>query len=488
MKAKTRLKLSIIMISFILMTTFTISIINHMQQKKLVISNYHTNLEQVEEMIAFTLEMLDKAYYFLDDDLDKEMEEHSNYLLQLYEENHNFEEWDFDQLKKFIGMDIYIIDIQNKIIYSSLKEEVGLDFSACCTQFASLLNERRLAGGFYSDSVDVQQQTGDVMKYSYIVTPDHKYIIELGYSLENDSIYQQFSLDKMIAELTNQHDMILDINLLNTDGYLIGETMSEPFWNVERKEAFQQALLSEETKEVESNDNLYRYVFYQADEDQGISTNRVIEVVYNDDLLQQELKDKTKIFILQLFLIFFVTVIISYIIHRWVRKQVYYAYHDSLTGLKNRANFEEELHRIIATEKEKLTSLLVLDLDNFKLVNDTYGHLQGDKLLQSVGQNIDKAIKEEHSTFRLGGDEFAIILPNTTREETETVAKNVLQKLSDSFHEDTLLKEIHITASMGIAIVPDDGTDVKKLFQKADLALYKSKEKGKNQYCFYSNH
>src|SRR5690606_24469692 len=100
-----------------------------------------------------------------------------------------------------------------------------------------------------------------------------------------------------------------------------------------------------------------------------------------------------------------------------------------------------------ATEKEKLTSLLVLDLDNFKLVNDTYGHLQGDKLLQSVGQNIDKAIKEEHSTFRLGGDEFAIILPNTTREETETVAKNVLQKLSDSFHEDTLLKEIHITAS-----------------------------------------
>src|SRR5690606_12448573 len=228
------------------------------------------------------------------------------------------------------------------------------------------------AGGFYSDSVDVQQQTGDVMKYSYIVTPDHTYIIELGYSLQEDTIYQQFSLDNMTAELINQHDMILDINLINTDGFLIGETTADQFWNEERKETFQQALQSEKTKEVESNGNLYRYVFYQADENQGISTNRVIEVVYNDDLLQQELKERSRVFIMQLFLIFFVTVIISFIIHRWVRKQVYYAYHDSLTGLKNRTNFEEELHQVITAEKDKQTALLVLDLDNFKLVNDTY--------------------------------------------------------------------------------------------------------------------
>ena len=126
---------------------------------------------------------------------------------------------------------------------------------------------------------------------------------------------------------------------------------------------------------------------------------------------------------------------------------------------------------------------MFLDFDNFKLVNDNYGHGIGDLFLREMGQKLKTAIRNEDTLARMGGDEFILVLPELTdREDAETLAQKLIKLGGEPLILDG--NEIKSTFSIGISLFPDDGSDYESLLNKADKALYEAKRKGRDRYHF----
>jgi diguanylate cyclase (GGDEF)-like protein len=183
--------------------------------------------------------------------------------------------------------------------------------------------------------------------------------------------------------------------------------------------------------------------------------------------------------------------------HEQVR---YVAYHDSLTGLPNRVMFKDYLNRATAEARRDLQELaiLFLDLDNFKRINDTLGHQSGDKLLEDFADRLSKHLREtdvvsHHSRedasrviARLAGDEFIILLPRTSGPgEAQKVASRILESLSEPFV--ISMQELYVSASIGIAMYPEDGETAGELLKNADIAMYHAKKLGRNNFQYYSS-
>ncbi|MGF2037514.1 MAG: EAL domain-containing protein [Nostoc sp. CmiVER01] len=165
----------------------------------------------------------------------------------------------------------------------------------------------------------------------------------------------------------------------------------------------------------------------------------------------------------------------------------YQALHDMLTGLPNRLLFNELLNKTLPNVTRNGDSLAVifLDLDRFKVINDTLGHTLGDQLLQSVAQRLQGSLRSGDTIARWGGDEFTILLPRVNDiEEVTLVAYRILQALEDAFYLQD--HELYVTASLGIALLDSNSPDAETLIQHADAALYYAKDKGRNNYQFYS--
>ncbi len=181
-------------------------------------------------------------------------------------------------------------------------------------------------------------------------------------------------------------------------------------------------------------------------------------------------------------------------------EQVHYvAYHDSLTGLPNRLMFKDYLKRATAEARRnnQELSVLFLDLDNFKRINDTLGHIAGDKLLEAFAVRLQACLREtdviSHSPLndsesvmaRLAGDEFIIMLPRTTGPaNAQKVSRRVLELMSEPFVINK--QELYISSSIGIALFPDDGDNVDDLMKNADIAMYHAKKSGRNNYQYFS--
>ena len=162
------------------------------------------------------------------------------------------------------------------------------------------------------------------------------------------------------------------------------------------------------------------------------------------------------------------------------------AHYDSLTNLPNRLLFTDRLEHALARHTEEgQVAILFLDLDRFKVINDTLGHATGDKVLQMLAERISKCVRNEDTLARLSGDEFAIILENMqSTEEVITVARDVLEELVNPFIVEG--RELFITTSIGISMSPDDGEDSQTLLKNADIAMYRAKDLGRNTYQFFS--
>lgn len=167
------------------------------------------------------------------------------------------------------------------------------------------------------------------------------------------------------------------------------------------------------------------------------------------------------------------------------REVKYLAFYDSLTRLPNRNSLNkyiEEQLNIIEPSKDNL-SLLFIDFDRFKNINDTLGHKYGDLMLQKAADILTECVNNKENVFRYGGDEFVIVLNHTNVAETEFVSQNIIKQFSDSM----LLHgvEVFTTPSIGISLYPNDGLNAEELLKKADMAMYFAKESGKNNYKFF---
>jgi diguanylate cyclase (GGDEF)-like protein/PAS domain S-box-containing protein len=163
------------------------------------------------------------------------------------------------------------------------------------------------------------------------------------------------------------------------------------------------------------------------------------------------------------------------------------AHHDALTGLPNRLLFSDRLSQRIAEARRRgeQVAVMFLDIDRFKLVNDTLGHNAGDRLLAQVGERLKSTIREADTVARMGGDEFTVVLSQGRyAEDASRIARRILDLLANPFHLDD--HELYLTASIGISVFPADGSDVETLVRNADAAMYHAKERGKNTFHFYT--
>ncbi|MFA6012376.1 MAG: diguanylate cyclase [Desulfobacteraceae bacterium] len=159
------------------------------------------------------------------------------------------------------------------------------------------------------------------------------------------------------------------------------------------------------------------------------------------------------------------------------------AFHDSLTGLPNRKLFSDRLDIALAHAKrdKKTVGIVMIDLDNFKDVNDTYGHDAGDILLKAVAERLSGALRKSDTVARFGGDEFILIFPALEAKEDAILA---VQKIVDWFHKPFHIgaHQLVITMSIGIAVYPNNGTDEGSLLKNADIAMYQAKQAGRARY------
>ena len=163
------------------------------------------------------------------------------------------------------------------------------------------------------------------------------------------------------------------------------------------------------------------------------------------------------------------------------------AYHDSLTGLPNRALLSDRLDRamLAAQRADRKLAVMFIDLDRFKTINDSLGHLTGDHLLKEVASRLCRAVRASDTVARLGGDEFVVLVPGIrAADECNHVAEKIIEALATPFPFEGRM--LHVTPSIGICIFPDDGADVETMMRHADAAMYHAKASGRNNFQFFT--
>jgi len=161
----------------------------------------------------------------------------------------------------------------------------------------------------------------------------------------------------------------------------------------------------------------------------------------------------------------------------------YQAYHDALTGLANRRLFQEHLSLALALAQRRhsFVAVLFLDLDHFKIVNDSLGHSVGDALLKQVAKRLRHAVREGDTVARVGGDEFTIVLQEIQRpDDAAAIAKKVIRSIADPIEVNG--HKLYVTTSIGVTVYPRDGEDAETLLKNADAAMYRAKGEGRNTY------
>ena len=163
------------------------------------------------------------------------------------------------------------------------------------------------------------------------------------------------------------------------------------------------------------------------------------------------------------------------------------AYHDSLTGLPNRSLLTDRLELGVQMTRQsaRRMAILFIDLDRFKTINDSLGHLIGDRLLQEVGKRLTRAVRGSDTVSRLGGDEFVVLVPELNQAlEAGLVAQKIIDALAEPFLIEE--REMHISPSIGICLCPDDGSDAETLMRHADTAMYQAKAQGRNNWQYFT--
>ena len=161
------------------------------------------------------------------------------------------------------------------------------------------------------------------------------------------------------------------------------------------------------------------------------------------------------------------------------------AHYDTLTGLPNRSLFNQKVRESLSQARNWRTGVMFIDVDRFKTVNDTLGHMEGDKLLKQISERLTRAVRRGDTVGRLGGDEFAVVLTNlASGHDAGIVAQKIITSFLDPFP--LAGSEIYVSASVGIALHPDHAPDQDTLIKNADAAMYEAKKRGRNGYQFYT--
>src|SRR5690625_4120344 len=306
MYANYRLKLFLVLLIFAIAVTATISFFDYMRLKEEIVTDNQVEIKHASEESINALYTIEKVYELLNPKIAENMEESTEWLLNLYDQNPNFSTWDFQSLAEEIEMDIYIIDDKNVIQFSNVQSEIGMDFSECCKTLSEQLHARRNSGKLFIDKIDIDQKNEQIKKFSYKATRDRQYLIELGYNLENEEVFQQFNFIDEIDAIVEESSFIKAIHILNFGGNAYGKnTNSETPQN--RRESFEKVRESLNPLETEDTyagtDVRVKYIPFVSPYDDSATTFKVVEIIYDNEYVNPYFATNYQEFIIQLTII-----------------------------------------------------------------------------------------------------------------------------------------------------------------------------------------
>jgi len=458
--------------------------------REVVEDKYRSQQQLVEKNILQTVNYIDDAYKIAEQQLNAEMREYSEQMVEKYQDNSDFMSWDLEKMQQNLpGYDIYIVNRDLKIIKTTYEEDLGLDFSRFGS-FATVLRERMAGDKFEVDRIDLSTQAGEIKKYSYMPSPDNQYLFELSVSIEEKyPSFQSLNLFKDATTLTKEYELVEDIAFYSVEpiNHQVAKLRNskKPYLNpdvpeFEEKLARQAVLQNTMQTSLGEENEHKRYRFFPAlvseqEENQGWNSY-VVGIVYNDQIMQSEIIGHRKLFAVNIVLLAALFAGFIAIVVYLLKKFEHQAYHDKLTGLANRKYFVEEFEKL----KEKADfsgnniGIIFIDIDEFKEINDNYGHDMGDKVLKSIASRMQNSLKADDLKARMGGDEFVIALSDlSSKDKVIKVTKRLVRDLKKPLFVDG--KEISISISAGVSFYPEDSKDLEVLIKNADAAMYKAK-------------
>lgn len=474
-----------------------VSVVSYVNRQFLIQDTQALEVESrklIENHILTDMHTIDKVYYhYFDRRVADDMEYWLRKMIEKYKVNPDVRQWNLEEMKKEHGMDIYIIDQAETIIYTTFAADQDFNFHGYSEPFARLLEERRQTGKFYSDNIDISINTGVTKKYSYLATPDKKYLFELGQDFKDEPVFRDFNFYKTSQNLMKKYKNLLDVKIINANGTFIDQNpdaknvkeLSKQFRNAYRT-------AQDSMKPVEYTVNgkngvkeTYRFIPYESSHMRGTTTKRVVFVKYGNSMELERLEKNTKQFWILLFVGLIISFIMLSIIIRILTKTIRLATYDALTGVYNRATYITKMSELLKRKNSKL-GLLLVDLDNFKLVNDQLGHAVGDMVLKDTAKMLQNSIKEGGFVSRFGGDEFAIVVYDVLHTPLQDIAENIVHQVRH-YRDTHVNKEAWhcLSVSAGGAIVKSSNDAEVNLFERADKALYKAKNNGKDQFSLY---
>ncbi|QDP99821.1 GGDEF domain-containing protein [Lysinibacillus fusiformis] len=493
---KLRIKLLLSLIAFALILVAVISYVNRQILVADIEKQVAINRTLIENHILTDMQSVDNAHFYFDKDISDKMEQELRELSIYYEKNPNFAVWDLEKMKKEHGMDIYILDQMNTVIYTTFKQDKGLDFFSCCERFSALLDKRRESGGFYTDGIDVSTTTGEYRKFSYLATPDKKYLLELSIKLNEFPVYQTFNFEKTAQYLVEKYNDLLQVQTIGPGGVFFANSQSKRITVKNQSQTFQdhymlakQTMQSTEYQKKLKNGYIetYRFLPYEAETARGESTKRVIFVKYDNHAEIEALAKNTKQFWIILIIALITSFIMLLVINGLLSKTIQLATYDPLTSVYNRATYISKMDNILKKRKANKPALLLIDLDNFKQVNDQFGHAEGDRILKETAKILNQEVNKKGFVVRFGGDEFAVVLYDSEENQLEQLANSILEKIRQIKYEDVNIQSWSVlSVSMGGAICGEMNESEISLFERADKALYHSKNAGKDRYSRYN--
>jgi diguanylate cyclase (GGDEF)-like protein len=464
--------------------------------REVVEDKYNSQQQLVEKNILQTVNYINNAYKIAEQQLNEEMREYSEQLVAKYRENSNVMEWDFKKLQEdFSGYDIYIVNENLKIIKTTYQEDLGLDFSKFGA-FATVIRERMAGNEFEVDRIDISTQAGEIKKYSYMPSPDHQYLFELSVSIEDQySSFQSLNLFKDATTLTKEYELVENISFYSVEpiNHQVAKLRNskKPYLNPDvpefeeelAREAVLNNSLQQNSKEIDGIQYSYRFfpaLVSDRENEQGWNSY-VVGIVYNDQIMQAEISSHRNLFAVNLVLLAALFASFIAVVVYLLNKFEYQAYHDKLTGLANRNYFVDKFKRL----KEEADfsgdniGVLFIDIDKFKLINDSYGHDTGDEVLKNIASRMENSLKEKDLKARMGGDEFVIALADlSSKDKVIKVAKRLIKEIKKPLIVNG--EEINISISAGVSFYPDDSKELEILIKEADSAMYKAKREEEN--------
>lgn len=446
--------------------------------------------QSIERNIFTQLREMDSAHDYFGTIEDEEMRKGLQELRAYYEENPNVMTWDLEAIKeKYAPREFYIIDRNNRIVITTHKPSENFDFNECCTDFVRLIQERLETDEFYFDGLENSAATRDAWMYSYLATPDHQYLLEFGIRFGDTSVAKYFGYEETVNNLLLNNTMLRDLRIMTHEGFVLNispEMLTIDDVDADIQRAYYTAVETGSAAEVkkELGDGYietHRFLPYAAEKTRGNATQRIIYAKYDNAEELAIVKKNNRIFTWMAIIGIITAVIAMLIILKIFTKTIRLATYDVLTGAYNRASYLQRMDEMIQNRSGTI-GLMLVDLDNFKQLNDAYGHAAGDVALKDLTAILKEVVEKNGYVVRFGGDEFAIAFEHATEPQMREVAGRILQRVRQ--HHKQNPHWALLSVSLGGAIQKERREPEQELFKRADEALYMSKRQGKDMYTF----